>query len=101
MAAAATLGDAVGQAACVGAGLMADAREVLTPEQMHLVKRQINNHLDQHLEHARIMPAKLHELIDFVEELGLTPEQKDQVVKLIAEKHEAQRAKHHGTKRFF
>ena len=101
MAAAATLGDAVGQAACVGAGLMADAREVLTPEQMHLVKRQINNHLDQHLEHARIMPAKLHELIEFVNELGLTPEQKDQVVKLIAEKHEAQRAKHHGTKRFF
>jgi hypothetical protein len=80
---------------------MADAREVLTTEQMDLVKGHINNHLDQHLEHARIMPTKLHELIDFLTELSLTPEQKDQVVKLIAEKHEAQRAKHHGMKRVF
>ncbi len=96
MAAAARLGDAIGRAAGVGAELMADAREVLTTEQMELVKGHINNRLDQHVQHARIMPAKLHELIDFLNELNLTPEQKDEVVKLIAEKH-----KHHGMKRVF
>jgi Spy/CpxP family protein refolding chaperone len=96
MAAAARLGDAIGHAAGVGAELMADAREVLTTEQMDLVKGHINDRLDQHLEHARIMPAKLHELIDFIDELNLTPEQKDEVVKLIAEKHN-----HHGLKRVF
>jgi len=101
MAAAARLGDAIGQAACVGVEFTADAREVLTTEQMDLLKEHINKHFDQHLEHARIMPAKLHELIDFVDELDLTPEQKDQVVKLIAEKHESRRAKHHGMKSIF
>jgi Spy/CpxP family protein refolding chaperone len=101
MAAAATLGDAIGQAACVGIEFTVDAREVLTTKQVDLLREHINKHFDQHLEHARIVPAKLHELIDFVEELGLTPEQKDQVVKLIADKHEAQRAKHHGMKRVF
>jgi Spy/CpxP family protein refolding chaperone len=101
MAAAARLGEAIGHAAGQGAALIADAREVLTTEQMDLVKGHINNHLDQHLEHARIMPTKLHELIDFLNELSLTPEQKDQVVKLIAEKHEAQRTQYHGMKRVF
>ncbi|MBI4596010.1 MAG: hypothetical protein HY730_06485 [Candidatus Tectomicrobia bacterium] len=101
MTAAARLGDAIGLAAGVGAGLVADAREVLTAEQMDLVKGHITNHLDQHFEHARIMPAKFHELIDFLNELGLNPEQKEQVVKLIAEKHEAQRAKHHEMRRVF
>jgi Spy/CpxP family protein refolding chaperone len=101
MAAAATLGDAIGQAAGVGIEFTVDAREVLTTKQVDLLREHINKHFDQHLEHARIVPAKLHELIDFVEELGLTPEQKDQVVKLIADKHEAQRAKHHGMKRVF
>jgi len=101
MGAAARLGDAIGHAAGVVAGLMADAKDVLTTEQMDLVKGHINNHLDQHLEHARIMPAKFHDLIDFVNELGMSPDQKDQVVKLIAEKHEAQRARHHGMNRVF
>jgi hypothetical protein len=68
---------------------------------MDLLNKHINKHFDQHLENARIMPAKLHALIDFVEELGLTPDQKDQVVKLIAEKHEARGARHHGMKRAF
>jgi Spy/CpxP family protein refolding chaperone len=101
MAAASRLGDAIGQAAAVGSELMVDAREVLTKEQMDLLEGHIKNHLDQHLEQARIMPTKLHELIAFLNELNLAPEQKDQVVKLIAEKHEAQRAKHHGMKRVF
>jgi Spy/CpxP family protein refolding chaperone len=101
MAAAVRLGDAIGRAAEVGAELMADAREVLTTEQMDRVKGHLNDRLDQHLEHARIMPARVHELIDFLDELGLTPEQKDQVVRLIAEKREAQRAGHYGMKRVF
>ena len=101
MAAAVRLGDAIGRAAEVGAELVADAREVLTTEQMDRVKGHLNDRLDQHLEHARIMPARVHELIDFLDELGLTPEQKDQVVRLIAEKREAQRAGHCGMKRVF
>jgi Spy/CpxP family protein refolding chaperone len=101
MVAAARLGDAIGHATGVGAGLVADAREVLTTEQLDLIKEYTNNHLDQHLEHARIIPAKFHELIDFLNELGLTPDQKDKVVKLIAEKHGVRRVKHHGMKRFF
>jgi Spy/CpxP family protein refolding chaperone len=101
IAAAARLGDAIGQAACVGAEVTAGAREVLTTEQMDVLNKHINKHFDQHLEHARIMPAKLHALTDFVDELGLTPDQKDQVVKLIAEKHEARGARHHGMKRAF
>lgn len=101
-AAAARLGDAIGQAAEVGAGLMADAGEVLTTEQIVLVKGHITDLGDQRLEHARIMPAKFHELIDFLHELGLNPRQKDQIIKLISDKHEAQRAKpHFGMKSFF
>ncbi len=98
MAAAARFGDAIGHAAGVAAGLMADAKETLTTEQMDLLNRHLSNHLDQHLEHARILPAKFHELSDFLDELNLTPGQKDQLVKWIAEKHKEQRAKHHGMK---
>ena len=101
MAAAAGLGNAIGQVAGVGAGLMADVKGVLTTEQTDLVRGHINSHFDQHLEHARMMPVKVHELIDFLNELGLTPGQKDQVVILIAERHEAQRAKHEEMKRLF
>jgi Spy/CpxP family protein refolding chaperone len=101
MAAAARLGDAIGRAAGVGAELVADAREVLTAEQMDLVKGHLNDRFDQHLERARVMPAKVHELVDLLNELGLTPEQKDQVVKLVAEKREAHRAMHRGKKGFF
>jgi Spy/CpxP family protein refolding chaperone len=101
MAAAASLGDAIGRAAGVGAGLMIDAREVLTAEQMDLVRRHIAILCDQHLEHARIIPAKFHEWIGLLNDLGLSPSQKDQVVKLIAEKHQAQRARHHAMKSIF
>jgi Spy/CpxP family protein refolding chaperone len=101
MAAAARLGDAVGQAACVATEFTAVAKELLTTEQMDLLKDHINKHLDQHLKHARIMPEKVHALIDFFSELGLTPEQKDQVVQLFAEKHGAQRTGHHGMKGIF
>ena len=101
MDAAVRLGDAIGRAAGVGAELMADARDVLTTEQVDRVKGHLNDRLDQHLGHARTMPARVHELIDFLDELGLTPEQKDQVVRLIAEKREAQRAGHYGMKRVF
>jgi Spy/CpxP family protein refolding chaperone len=99
--AAARLGDAIGQAAGVGAGLMADAREVLTTEQMDLVKRQISNGFDRRLEHARILPAKFHELIGFFNELDLNSEQKDQVVKLITEKHAARRTGRHRMGRVY
>ncbi len=101
MAAAARLGDAFGQAAGFGAGLIADAREVLTPEQIDLVKEHIARVSDQHLEHAGLLPAKVHEWIAFLHELGLSPMQKDQVVKLISEKHETQRARHLGMKSLF
>jgi hypothetical protein len=101
MAAASRLGDAIGQAACVGVEFIGDAREVLTTEQMNLLERHIENYLDQHLDHVRIMPAKVHELIDFFGELNLTPGQKGQVLKLIAEKHATHRARHHGMKRIF
>jgi Spy/CpxP family protein refolding chaperone len=99
MADAASFGDAVGYAARVGAGLMADAREVLTTEQMDLLRSHITNRVDRPLEHARIMPAKFHELIGFLDELNLTPEQKDQIVKRIAERHGEQKAKRPGMKR--
>ena len=101
MAAAAGLGSVIGQAAGVRAGLLADVKEVLTTEQTDLVRGHINSHFDQHLERARMMPAKVHDLIDFLNELGLTPGQKDQVVTLIAERHKAQRARHEGMKRLF
>jgi Spy/CpxP family protein refolding chaperone len=101
MAAAAGLGNVIGQAAGVGAGLIADVKEVLTTEQTDLVRGHINSHFDQHLEHARMMPVRVHDLIDFLNELGLTPGQKDQVVTLIAERHEAQRTRHEGMKRLF
>jgi Spy/CpxP family protein refolding chaperone len=101
MAVAARLGDAIGHAAETGTGLMADAREVLTSEQMDFIKGHSDDLLDQHLEHARTIPVKLHELIDFLNELGLTPDQKDQVVKLIAQKHEARGPMHHGMRRVF
>ena len=99
MAAAAGLGDAIGYAAVFGAEFMADAKAVLTTEQLDLLQSHINHRLDQHLEHARIVPAKFHELIGFLDELNLTPEQKDQIVKWIAEKHKEQRGKHPGMKR--
>lgn len=98
MASAARFGDAIGYAAAVGVELMADAKEVLTTEQVDLLKSYINNHLDQHLEHARNLPAKFHELIDFLDELDLTHEQKDHIVKLIAEKHKEQKPKCHRIK---
>jgi len=98
MAAAARFGDAIGYAAAVGVELMADAKEVLTTEQVDLLKSYINHHLDQHLEHARNLPAKFHELIDFLDELDLTHEQKDHIVKLIAEKHKEQKPKCHRIK---
>jgi Spy/CpxP family protein refolding chaperone len=99
MTAAAGFGDAIGHAAAVGAELVADAKEVLTTEQMDLLKSYINQHLNQHLQQVRIMPAKFHELIDLFDGLKLTPEQKDRIVKQIAEKHKEQRAKHRGMKR--
>jgi len=99
MTAAAGFGDAIGHAAAVGAELAADAKEVLTTEQMDLLKSYINQHLNQHLEQVRIVPAKFHELIDLFDGLKLTPEQKDQIVKQIAEKHKEQRPKHRGMKR--
>ena len=98
MASAARFGDAIGYAAAVGVELMADAKEVLTTEQVDLLKSYINNHLDQHLEHARNLPAKFHKLIDFLDELDLTHEQKDHIVKLIAEKHKEQKPKCHRIK---
>jgi Spy/CpxP family protein refolding chaperone len=100
MAAAAGFGDAIGNAVAVGAEFMADAKEVLTTDQMDLFKSHINNHLDQHLKHARIVPAKFQNLIGFLDELNLTSEQKDQIVKWIAEKLKEQRGKHRGMKRF-
>ncbi len=100
--AAARLGDAIGQAVQVGAGLMVDAREVLTAEQIEQVKGHLAHLCDRHLEHARMMPAKFQEFIDFFHELRLTPVQKDEIVKLISEKHEAQRRKHlYGMKNLF
>jgi Spy/CpxP family protein refolding chaperone len=101
MAASAGLGDAIGSAAVVGAEFMAEAKSVLTTEQLDLLKSHINHHLDQHLEHARIVPAKFHELTGFLEELSLTPGQKEQIVKLIAKKHKEHKTRHSGMKGIF
>jgi Spy/CpxP family protein refolding chaperone len=98
MAASASLGQAIAQAAETGAEIVSGASAVLTARQMDLIKEHINNHLDRHLELVRGLPAKVHEFYDFLNELALTAEQKDQVVKLIAEKHKAHRARHHGMK---
>jgi Spy/CpxP family protein refolding chaperone len=88
-------GDAMGHAAALGAGLVASARDVLTQEQMDVLQTHVNRHLQGHLEHARIIPARVHEVIGFLNELNLTAEQKDRIVALIAEKH----AQHHGRQR--
>ncbi len=100
--AAAILGDAIGRAAGVGAGLMAEVKQVLTTEQTELLGSYINNQLDRHVEHVRIMPLKVRQAVDLIDELGLTADQKDQIVKWIAEKHQVRNAtKHHGAPHFF
>jgi len=101
MTAAAGLGNALGQAAGVGAGFMADVKGVLTTEQADLVSGHTNSLFNQHLERARMMPVKVHRLIAFLNELGLTPGQKDQVVKWIGDRLQAQRARHEGLLRLF
>jgi hypothetical protein len=101
MAATAELGHVIGRAAGSGAELIADLNEVLTTEQTDLVREHINSLFGHHFEHARRMPVKVHELIDFLRELGLTPGQKDQVVKRIAETHRAQWTRHEEMKRLF
>jgi Spy/CpxP family protein refolding chaperone len=102
MAAAAKLGDAIGQAAGVGAMFMNDAKEVLTTEQIELVREHMDSRIERHVEQVRIIPAKVHEVIELIDELGLTPEQKDLVVKVITQRHRDRRSnEHHGITKFF
>jgi Spy/CpxP family protein refolding chaperone len=85
--AAVKFGNAVGNAAHTSVALATAAKEVLTPSQLDQLDDHMTRHLDRRLAKFQDLPAKLHDAVDCLQALDLTPEQKEQIIIIMADYH--------------
>jgi len=78
-----SLGDVIGDAAVLGADMIAEARKILSPQQFALVVEfTLAAEAEAH-EAVRQAPGEIRKLLDLRAKLDLTPEQRDAVKQLI------------------
>jgi Spy/CpxP family protein refolding chaperone len=93
------LAETIGVTSTLAAQLVADLKTVLTPEQFAVIEQAVRDHDEQAKRRVAEIPARVHGLIGVLDELALSPEQKDAIVDRIEKKHHERRAefmKMHG-----
>jgi hypothetical protein len=77
-----TMGQEIGNAALVGSGMVKEARQVLTADQVGLIEGRIKEADSQGKAELDKMPARADEIISLVKALDVTPDQVTGAIKL-------------------
>lgn len=82
------LAEIIGYSASMAAELVTDSRKILSDRQFILIEKQLDRHDAMIARRIAEAPARVHRLVSFLDELALTPAQKNSILDLVEKKHE-------------